>query len=216
MPHLVQRRPFRISEPAKGLRVALTGGIGAGKSTVTAVLNEFDQVQTISADVLGHDLFAPGSPVVDQVVGAFGPAVSDGHGGIDRAALASVVFASAHKRTVLESFTHPAIRQAAVAFLEGGQRGDVRIYDIPLFVETGGIEPVDVVIAVEAQPEVAVQRLVHDRGMVAEEAWKRIHHQASNAQRRHVADVVVVNDGGHDELVEVVRGQLWPLLTKRL
>lgn len=211
MAHIVCRRPFVLSEPARGLRIALTGGIGSGKSSVSALLSDYAQVETISADAIGHSLFEPGSPVVQEVVAAFGDGVSDGEGGIDRRALGALVFDDPAKREILESLTHPAIRREAQWFLENGTRHGVRIYDIPLYVEMGGIEPVDCVIAVETEPQTAVERLVEWRGMTRADAWKRVRVQVSNAQRREAAHVVLVNDTSYDDLSRCVHDDLWPL-----
>lgn len=212
MTEVIYRRPIDCREPAKGLRIALTGGIGSGKSTVTALLATYPQVETISADDIAHELYEVGSPVVQQVIDAFGEAVSDHQGGIDRATLGALVFSDPEKREKLQAITHPVIRHRATDFLNSGTRRHVRLYDIPLFVESGGITPVDCVISVETPPETAVQRLRTNRNMTPEQSWKRIHTQATNKQRRHVADIVIVNDGTLDDLRAAIADNVWPHL----
>ncbi|MDO5747513.1 MAG: dephospho-CoA kinase [Actinomycetaceae bacterium] len=169
------------------------------------------RIALLSADRLGHELYHPGSGTVDKVIEAFGEDVSDGRGGINRQALARKAFSSSEKRKMLEEITHPLIRGCAQEFLSSGTTGQIRIYDVPLFVESGGID-VDCVIAVETPVELAVKRMMEKRNMSPRDAWRRISSQVSNQQRKAVSHLVIVNDTSLDDLRVCVEDELMPYL----
>jgi dephospho-CoA kinase len=194
------------------LRVALTGGIGSGKSTVSAMLAERGAV-VIDSDVLARQVVALGTPGLAAVVAEFGPDIVTTGGELDRPALGRLVFEDAAARSRLEAIIHPLVRERAEQ-IEADATGDVVVQDIPLLVETGQQGRFDAVVVVDVPPEVQVERLIRQRGMSAPEAQGRIAAQASREQRLAVADHVVGNDGTLDEL-RVAVGELWQKLVAR-
>ncbi|TFV66754.1 UNVERIFIED_ORG: dephospho-CoA kinase [Bacillus sp. AZ43] len=184
------------------LRIGLTGGIGSGKSTVSRLLAARGAV-IVDADVIAREVVAPGSPGLAQVVEAFGDGVVGPDGALDRPALAAVVFADPEARRRLDGIVHPLVRARAGEIAAAAPRDAVVVHDIPLLVETGQASLYDLVVVVEADPELRVARLVR-RGLTADDARARIAAQASDAERRAVADVVLDNSGTPEELAEQV------------
>jgi dephospho-CoA kinase len=173
--------------------VALTGGIAAGKSTVSRMLSECGAT-IVDADQLAREAVAAGSPGLVAVTQAFGPHILTAAGELDRAALGNIVFTDESARRRLESIVHPEVaRLSAEAFAaaETMNPGGVVIYDVPLLVEAGRKAEFDAVIVVEASDDVRRQRLVTERGMTHEEADSRLAAQATNAERRALADYVI-------------------------
>lgn len=186
------------------LRIGLTGGVGSGKSTVARMLVERG-ARLVDSDVLAREVVAPGTPGLAAVVDAFGDGVLTGEGVLDRAALAAVVFADPAARARLDGIVHPLVRERARAIVEGLPSDAVVVQDIPLLVETGQAAAFDLVLVVEADVEVRVARLA-SRGMAEDDARARITAQASDAQRRAAADVVLDNSGSTEALaVQVER-----------
>jgi dephospho-CoA kinase len=184
------------------LRIGLTGGIGSGKSTVSALLAARGAV-VIDADRIAREVVEPGTPGLAAVVDAFGESVLRDDGSLDRPALAAVVFADPDARKKLDGLVHPLVR-ARSAEVAAAVPGDaVVVHDVPLLVETGQAGSYDLVLVVQADAEVRVQRLV-GRGLSEEDARARIAAQATDEQRRAVADVVLHNDGTEADLAEQV------------
>lgn len=182
------------------VRLGLSGGIGAGKSTVGAIWKEMG-VAVISADDISRELLQVGAPVFEQIVQRFGSKVlSDGV--LDRQKLADIVFDDPLERRWLESVTHPLIRQRALEFLHKGQPGEVRVYDIPLLAETGAENDFDIVVIVEATLSLRLKYLRQGRGISEAEALRRINSQANDAQRRRLAHIVINNTSSVTELSE--------------
>ena len=185
------------------LVVGLTGGIGSGKSVLAAALSDLG-VPVIDADEVARRCVAPGTTGLAAIVERFGPDILLSDGSLDRAGLARRVFSDAAARRDLEAITHPCVRagiDAGLASLRA--RTDpppLVVVEHPLLVETGGHTRVDSVVVVEAPVDVRVARLLAGRGMSEDEARSRISAQADDAQRRAVADHVVVNDGDLDAL----------------
>lgn len=197
------------------LVVGLTGGIGSGKSTVSALLAERGAA-IVDADAIARNVVEPGQPAYGAVVARFGPGVVGPDGSLDRQALADVVFADPAARADLNAIVHPAVRAAmaeAVAAHAGSDR--VVVMDIPLLAEGGGRRPeMAAVVVVDAPVEVAVGRLVGRRGMSEADARARIAAQATREQRLAIADVVVDNSGSLEDLrAEVERA--WAFLLER-
>jgi dephospho-CoA kinase len=189
------------------VKVGLTGGIGAGKSEVARRLAELG-AQVIDADKLAREVVAPGTEGLAEVVAAFGPEVVGEDGALDRAALGRRVFDDAEARRRLEAIIHPRVR-ARTAELVAAQPPDaVIVNDVPLLVETGLGKGFDLVVVVLAEEATRLRRLVEVRGMSEDEARSRIAAQATDEQRRAVADVVLRNDGTLEELRAAVDG-LW-------
>ncbi|MBM7804714.1 dephospho-CoA kinase [Geodermatophilus bullaregiensis] len=184
------------------LRIGLTGGIGSGKSTVAALLAARGAV-VVDADRIAREVVEPGTPGLAAVVGAFGPGVLAGDGSLDRAALASIVFADPEARARLDGIVHPLVRARAREVIERADPDAVVVQDVPLLVETGQAGAHDLVLVVEVDLETRVARLVL-RGLREEDARARIAAQATDEQRRAVADVVLDNSGGPESLAEQV------------
>ena len=184
------------------LRIGLTGGIGSGKSTVSALLAARGAV-VIDADRIAREVVEPGTPGLAAVVADFGGQVLRDDGSLDRAALAAVVFADPEARRRLDGIVHPLVRARAAELAAGAPEGAVVVHDVPLLVETGQADSYDLVLVVRADPEVRVRRLVQ-RGLREEDARARIAAQATDEQRRAVADVVLDNDGTEQELAAQV------------
>jgi len=184
------------------LRIGLTGGIGSGKSTVSALLAARGAV-VVDADRIAREVVAPGTPGLAQVVEAFGEAVLAADGSLDRPALAAIVFGDAQARARLDGIVHPLVRARSVELLTAVPEGAVVVNDVPLLVETGQAASYDLVLVVEADPATRISRLVQ-RGLSAEDARARMAAQATDEQRRAVADVVLDNSGTREELAEQV------------
>ena len=184
------------------LRIGLTGGIGSGKSTVSALLAARGAV-IVDADRIAREVVEPGTPGLARVAETFGEQVLAADGSLDRAALAAVVFADPEARRQLDGIVHPLVRARASEIAAAAPPDAVVVNDVPLLVETGQASSYDLVLVVEADPETRVSRLVQ-RGLTAEDARARIAAQASDGQRRAVADVVLDNSGTPEQLAEQV------------
>lgn len=179
------------------LIVGLTGGIGAGKSTVANMFSQLGAL-TIDADQLARIAIEPGSSGFDEVIAAFGKEIlSDGE--IDRQKLGKIVFKDAAKRKQLEAIVHPRVQESLAARIKTLSPGDILIYEIPLLVESGAADRFDYIITVESDIEIRLDRLF-ERGLDEDEAERRIAAQASPAQREAVADRVIINDGDRADL----------------
>ena len=199
--------------------VGITGGIGSGKSALAAAFAELG-VPVVDADVVARRCVEPGTAGLSAVVDRFGVEVLGPDGSLDRAALASVVFADPAARRDLEAITHPCIRagiDAELASLRAhGDTPAVAVLEHPLLVESGAHERVDRVVVVEAPVAERMRRLTLLRGMSEQDARARIAAQADDATRRAVADVVVVNDGDLDRLHSDARSILALVTSDRM
>ena len=179
--------------------IALTGGIGSGKSTVARRWVELGATE-VDADLLAREVVEPGSTGLAQVVEEFGPSVLTAAGALDRAELAKIAFANDGNRIKLEGILHPLIQELAlqkVTNLEG-----VIVYTIPLFVESKSKLQFDKVVAISCDEDVRVRRLVESRGMSEAEARSRISAQAKDSQREAVADIVIDSNCSLAELIQ--------------
>jgi dephospho-CoA kinase len=184
------------------LRIGLTGGIGSGKSTVSRLLADHGAV-IVDADAIAREVVEPGTPGLAAVVEAFGPSVLAADGSLDRPALADVVFADPEARRRLDAIVHPLVRARAGELAAAAPPDAVVVHDVPLLVETGQAAAYDLVLVVEADPETRVARLVQ-RGLTADDARARMAAQATDEQRRAVADVVLDNSGTPEKLAAQV------------
>ncbi len=182
------------------LRIGLTGGIGSGKSTVAARLVELGAV-LVDSDQLAREVVAVGSPGLARVVRRFGPEVLGPDGALDRPRLGRLVFGDPAALADLNAIVHPLVRARSEQLsAEAAARGVVAVvHDVPLLVENGLAGNYDAVIVVQAPLELRLRRL-ELRGMDAETARARIAAQASDEQRRAVADVVLDNSGSPEQL----------------
>ncbi len=181
--------------------LALTGGIGSGKSTVAQFFAERGAT-IIDADAISRQLMEPGQQVLAHVVETFGDHLLDETGRLDRQALADVVFNDDTAREQLNAIVHPAVRAESSRQREAALAADpdhaVIIQDIPLLVETGQAETFDGVIVVQTDHDTRLQRLTETRGMSPEDATARIAAQATDAQRAAIATWVIDNSGALD------------------
>jgi dephospho-CoA kinase len=184
------------------VRIGLTGGIGSGKSTVSRLLAGHGAV-IVDADAIAREVVEPGTPGLAAVVDAFGPEVLATDGSLERPALAAVVFGDPKARRRLDAIVHPLVRARATEVAAAAPPGAVVVHDVPLLVETGQAAAYDLVLVVEADPDTRVARLVQ-RGLTAEDARARMAAQATDEQRRAVADVVLDNSGTPEQLAEQV------------
>ena len=191
------------------MRVGLTGGVGSGKSTVARLLAEHGAV-VIDADAIAREVVEPGTPGLAAVVEAFGDEVLDADGRLDRPKLAGIVFGDDEKRVQLNSIVHPLVGQRTVELAEAAPPDAVVVYDIPLLVESNMAAGFDKVVVVEADTDLRIARLA-ERGMAEQDARERMAAQASDEQRRAVADVVIENNDSLDDLKSAV-DDLWELL----
>ena len=193
------------------LRVGLTGGIGAGKSTVARRLAARGAV-LVDADVLAREVVARGTPGLAAVVDRFGAGVLTTGGDLDRPALGRTVFADPAARAALNAIVHPLVAARRHELTAAAPADAVVVEDVPLLVETGSAAGYPLVVVVEADADERERRLVGDRGMTPQEARARIAAQATDEERRAVADVLLGNPrrttGGPDPLLAAV-DRLW-------
>ncbi|MFE5299119.1 dephospho-CoA kinase [Streptomyces sp. NPDC056632] len=195
------------------LKVGLTGGIGAGKSEVSRLFVSYGAV-LIDADRIAREVVEPGTPGLAAVVAEFGPGILTPEGTLDRPKLGSIVFNDPGRLAALNAIVHPLVG-ARSAELEGlAGPGDVVVHDVPLLTENGLAPLYDLVVVVDAAPETQLDRLVRLRGMTEPEARARMAAQATRAQRRAVADLIVDNDGPLEALEPQVR-TIWAELRER-
>jgi len=187
-------------DDATVLRIGLTGGIAAGKSTAARRFAHLG-ARVIDHDELARRVVEPGSAALVDIVSAFGDSVIV-NGTLDRGALAEIVFAQPHDRERLNDIVHPYVIAAGLA-ADRQARADgveVIVHDIPLLVETGQGDNFDLVVTVSAPEELRLARLVKERGLAPEQAKARIAAQATDAERAAVADVVLDGSGTAGEL----------------
>jgi dephospho-CoA kinase len=189
------------------LMVGLTGGIGAGKSAVAARLAELGAL-VVDSDLLAREVVAPGTEGLAEVVAAFGDGVLTPAGALDRPALAALVFEDEAARARLEGIIHPRVRARMASIVSAAPPDAIVVNDVPLLVEAGLSAHYDLVVVVLASESVRLARLTDSRRMSEDEARARMAAQASDDQRRAVADVVIENNGTLDELRAAV-DEVW-------
>jgi len=180
------------------LMVGLTGGIGAGKSTVAARLAERGAI-VIDADAIAREVVEPGMPALQKLVEHFGPEILQPDGSLDRPKLGGIAFVNDETRKELEAITHPAIGELFLRRVGEAPAGSVVIHDVPLLVESKRGFEYAAVIVVEAPLDVRLDRL-EERGVPRDDARRRIELQASDEDRRQVATWIVDNSGDLDHL----------------
>lgn len=179
--------------------VGLTGGIGAGKSTVSALLAGYGAV-VIDADAITRALQEPGQPVLAAIVDRFGSGVLSADGRLDRAGLAEIVFGDPDALRDLNAIVHPAVGAEIARRIAAEQdSGRVVVLDVPLLVETGR-DGLSGIVVVDVPTDTAVERLVVQRGMSEDDARARVAVQASRDERLAKADVVIDNSSTREAL----------------
>jgi dephospho-CoA kinase len=191
--------------------VGLTGGIGSGKSTVSAALAERGAV-VVDADAIAREVQAPGSPVLAKLAERFGDAIIRADGNLDRPALASIVFSDPEALKDLNAIVHPAIgAESNRRVLEARQTDRVVVLDIPLLTENPR-EGLQGIIVVDVPESTQVERLVRYRGFDEADARARIGKQATREQRLATASFVIDNSGDLEALAPQIEA-LWRWLT---
>ncbi|MDP9295370.1 MAG: dephospho-CoA kinase [Actinomycetota bacterium] len=190
------------------LLVGLTGGIGAGKSTVARMLEERG-ANVIDADDLARRAVLKGTPAFERVVEAFGRDVVKPDGQLDRRKLAGIVFADPDRRRELERITHPEVaRLLSEALAPFRSTDQIVVYGSPLLVETGTGAACDVVVVVAAPEEEQLRRVGAQRALEEADVRARMEAQATAPERAAVADVILDNGGTLEELEAQVE-RLW-------
>ncbi|MEI6360661.1 MAG: dephospho-CoA kinase [Actinomycetes bacterium] len=191
-------------------RVGLTGGIGSGKSTVARML-EAKGAPIIDADQIARQLVEPGGAALAELVTEFGPRILQGDGSLSRAELAAMAFSDPRATERLNEIMHPLIRAEAARQLADTPEAPVIVYDMPLLVETGQSDLVDVVIVVDVPEEMQVDRAVRLRGLDEADVRRRMEVQAAREDRVAAADAVIDNSGTVEETAAAV-DELWAWL----
>ncbi|MCG5433464.1 dephospho-CoA kinase [Mycobacterium sp. MYCO198283] len=189
------------------LRIGLTGGIGAGKSTVSATFNELGGI-VVDGDAIAREVVEPGTEGLAALVEAFGEQILRDDGSLDRPALAAIAFSDDQQRATLNGIVHPLVGKRREELIAAAPDDAVIVEDIPLLVESHMAPFFPLVVVVHADVETRVQRLVAARGMAEPDARARIAAQADDEQRRAVADVWLDNSASQDDLTARAR-RLW-------
>jgi len=185
--------------------IALTGGIGAGKSTVAQFFSELG-ANVVDADHLARIAIERGSEGFDEVVARFGEKIL-ANGDINRKALAEIVFSDPEAKHDLEGIIHPRVQKLFAQAVLDNEPAALLIYEIPLLVETDAASKFDFIVTVEADEELRIERLLA-RGMFITDIRARLASQVPSQARRDIADAVIVNDGDEDDLLRQVEN-LW-------
>ena len=185
------------------LRIGLTGGIGAGKSTVSQMLVDNGAV-LIDADRIAREVVAPGEPLLAELAEAFGPGILAADGGLDRAGLAAAAFVDAEHTNRLNGLMHPAIRERTAEHFARHADAEVVVHDVPLLVENRMTPSYHLNLLVDVPARVRLDRLVETRGMDRADAESRICRQATDDERRAACDVLIDNSGTIEDTREAV------------
>ena len=189
------------------LRIGLSGGIGAGKSTVSSTFAAEGGI-VVDGDVIAREVVEPGTEGLAALVAAFGEDILLPDGSLNRPALAAVAFSDEEKRKTLNGIVHPLVGKRRAELIDAAPVGSVVVEDIPLLVESQMAPLFPLVVMVHADEDVRVARLVEHRGFSEADARARIAAQATVEQRQAVADVWLDNHGSADELAAAAR-ELW-------
>lgn len=186
-------------------KIGLTGGIGSGKSTVAKILAEHGFV-VVDADKIAREIMEPGSPVLDEVAAEFGGDLIASDGSLDRGELARRAFVDKQSTEKLNSITHPAIRaESERRFAAAEAAGEPAVvYDMPLLVELGMHNAMDLTVVVDVDTEERVRRLTASRGLDETDARARIAQQIDSEKRNAAANVIIDNNGSEADLIPQV------------
>jgi len=198
------------------MNVGLTGGIASGKSTVAAMLVE-EGAFHIDFDILAHEVEKPDMPAWRAIIDTFGPEIRDGDGTINRAVLGAIVFADTQKMAQLNAIVHPAVFAAWRRQLEEikKEKADaIVLSDVPLLIEAGMKQMVDLVLLVYISPEEQLRRLMARNGYSRKEALSRLSAQMPIQDKLPLADLIVNNEGSRDDTRKQV-ATLWRELVRR-
>ena len=187
------------------LLVALTGGIGSGKSLAGEYLAALGAI-VVDSDQLARAVVERGTPAFDEIVARFGDEILK-DGNLDRSKLGELVFSNPAARAELEAITHPRIREALDEIVASCEPDDVIVNQIPLLVETGGKDRFDYIVSITAPLELRRERCIA-RGMKSYEFEKRVAAQASDEERTAISNHVIDNTGDADALLRAIE-ELW-------
>lgn len=193
--------------------IGLTGGIGAGKSTIATRLASHG-AHIVDADQMARRAVGLGTQALTDIVARFGEGVILASGELNRPALGAIVFKDDRARLDLESIVHPAVHEmtsSAFAQIEREHPDAIVVYDVPLLVEAKNRYPFDLVVVAHAPASIRIQRLVELRGMPLDQAQSRVSSQATDDERLAVADVVIDTSGTIEHTNEQV-DELWKSL----
>lgn len=188
-------------------RIGLTGGIGSGKTTVAALLAEHGAV-VVDADQIARELVEPGGAALAELVTEFGPRILAADGSLSRAELAALAFSDPRATTRLNAIMHPLIRDEAARRMAASPQAPAIVYDMPLLVETGQADLVDVVVVVDVPEAVQIDRAVRLRGLDRQDVGRRMEVQATREERLAAADIVIDNSGDPADTARQV-DELW-------
>lgn len=198
-----------------GLRIGLSGGIGSGKSTVARRFGALGAL-VVDTDALAHALTAPGGAALPAIAAAFGADMIAADGAMDRAKMRALVFGQPGERQRLEAILHPLIGEATRAQASRAGAGQPVVFDVPLLAESGTWRArVDRVVIVDCSAAVQVARVVRRSGWSADAVERTIAQQATRAQRRAIADAVIVNETLSLAQLEAEVDALWSTWTAR-
>lgn len=198
--------------------VALTGGVAAGKSAVSRVLEECGAA-IVDADLLAREAVAPGSDALRAIVERFGADVLDDTGSLNRGALGGIVFGDDQARAALEAIVHPVVQALArerCGRIQSEEPNRVLVYVVPLLAESREPSEFDLVVVVDSPAATRIERLVAHRGFSQTEATARVEAQASDDTRRRIADVVLDSSVSPQETERLARelyravSECWP------
>ncbi len=190
------------------LTVALTGGIGSGKSTVGELFSQLGAV-VVDSDQIARDVIERGTSGFDLLVANFGDGILK-NGDIDRAAISAIVFSDPKKRELLEQITHPLIRSEFSKIVKSLPEEAIVVNQIPLLFESKGDYRFDYIITISAPQKIRIERLLK-RGLSPTQIDQRIKAQASDTERESIADSVIVNDNDLASLTKQVE-DIWSKL----
>lgn len=198
------------------LKIGLTGGIGAGKSTVSEILAAHGAA-IIDADKISREVVAPGEPLLDDLAKRFGEVIIGADGGLDRAQLAAAAFADEESTAALNALMHPAIRDRTIAHFARHSDAEVVVHDVPLLVENAMTPAYHLNLLVDVPAELRLERLMSARGMARDDAESRIARQASDEDRYAVCDVIIDNADSvaatQDRVAHLVHDRILPFAT---
>ena len=193
-------------------RVGLTGGIGSGKSTVASLLQEHGAT-VIDADAIARQVVEPGTATLAELVAEFGERIIRDDGSLNRGELAAIAFADRIATERLNEIMHPAIKAETARLLQAAGDGAIVIHDMPLLLETGQQDLVDMVVVVDVPEDVQRERAVGQRGLSLDDVERRMAAQVIRSERLARADVVIDNSGTREDTARQVDA-LWERLTK--
>ncbi len=186
--------------------LGLTGNIASGKTTIGLMLLELGATEYVDADLVVHELYLPGRPLVAQLIAAFGEEIRDAAGGVDRRKLGQIVFGDTQKLRQLESIVHPEVQSALIGRMRALPPDGIGVLDAVKLVESGYAPICHGVWLVTCPAEVQLQRLIANRGLTEAEARQRLAAQPPLEPKRAAATEIIDNSGSLDDLRTQVTG----------